>query len=89
MTPELVTSIGKDTIEVILMISAPLLICGMAVGLIISILQAVTQIQEMTLAFVPKLIVVLLAIIAFSPWMMDVMIKYTGRIFTNIPAYIR
>ncbi|MBI5345155.1 MAG: flagellar biosynthesis protein FliQ [Deltaproteobacteria bacterium] len=89
MTPEFVTSIGKETIEVILMISAPILICGLCVGLIISILQAVTQIQEMTLAFVPKIIIVLLAIIVFSPWMMDVMIKYTGRIFANIPAYIR
>ncbi len=89
MTPEFVTSIAKDTIEVVLLISVPVLLAGMAVGLAVSVFQAVTQIQEMTLAFVPKIIVVFLVLLLLSPWMMSVMISYTSGIFTNIPAYIR
>ncbi|OGP22216.1 MAG: EscS/YscS/HrcS family type III secretion system export apparatus protein [Deltaproteobacteria bacterium GWA2_55_10] len=89
MTPEFVTSIGKDTIEVILMVSAPVLIVGMVVGLVVSIIQAVTQIQEMTLSFVPKIIAVFLVLLALAPWMMEVMIKYTSQIFINIPNYVR
>lgn len=89
MTPEFVTAIGKETIEVILMISAPVLIAGMVVGLLISVLQAVTQIQEMTLSFVPKIIVVFLVLLGLAPWMMEIMIKYTSNIFMNIPNYVR
>lgn len=89
MTPEMVTTIGKDSIEVILLLSAPILIAGMAVGLAVSIFQAVTQIQEATLAFVPKIIVVFLVLLALSPWMMDVMLRFTSQIFTNIPNYIK
>lgn len=89
MTPEFVTAIGKETIEVILMVSAPVLIAGMVVGLIISVFQAVTQIQEMTLTFVPKIIVVFLVLLGLAPWMMEIMIKYTSSIFLNIPNYIR
>ena len=88
MTPEFVTAIGKETIEVILLVSAPVLIAGM-VGLIISVFQAVTQIQEMTLTFVPKIIVVFLVLLGLAPWMMEIMIKYTSNIFLNIPNYIR
>lgn len=89
MTPEFVTSIARETIEVILIISLPVLIAGMAIGLLISVLQAVTQIQEMTLTFVPKIIVVFVVLLILSPWMMEVMVNYTSRIFTGIPEYIR
>lgn len=89
MTPEFVTAIGKETIEVILLVSAPVLIAGMVVGLLISVFQAVTQIQEMTLTFVPKIIVVFLVLLGLAPWMMEIMIKYTSNIFLNIPNYIR
>lgn len=89
MTPEFVTSIGKQTIEVLLIVSAPVLIAGMVVGLAVSIFQAVTQIQEMTLTFVPKIIVVFIVLLALSPWMMEIMIKFTSQIFTNIPEYIK
>lgn len=89
MTPEFVTSIGKETIEVILMVSAPVLIAGMAVGLAVSIFQAVTQIQEMTLTFVPKIIIVFVVLLALSPWMMEIMINFTQKIFTDIPLYAR
>lgn len=89
MTPEFVTTIGKEMITVILMVSAPILICGMAVGLAVSIFQAVTQIQEMTLTFVPKIIVVLLVMLAFAPWMMEIIINYTSNLFESLPLYIR
>lgn len=89
MTPEFVTSIGRQTIEVILVISAPVLIVGMVVGLAVSIFQAVTQIQEMTLTFVPKIIAVFLVLLALSGWIMQKMIGFTTEIFTNIPNYIR
>lgn len=85
----MVTGIGKNTIEVILMISAPVLLAGMVVGLLVSIFQAVTQIQEMTLSFVPKLLIVFLVLLGLSPWMMEVMLKYTSQIFINIPNYIK
>lgn len=89
MTPEFITSIGKDTIEVILMLSAPVLLAGMAVGLAVSIFQAVTQIQETTLSFVPKILAVFLVLLALAPWMMEVILRFTSQIFTNIPNYIR
>ncbi len=89
MTPEFVTAIGKETIEVILLVSAPVLVAGMVIGLIISVFQAVTQIQEMTLTFVPKIIVVFLVLLGLAPWMMEIMIKYTSDIFMNIPNYVR
>lgn len=89
MTPEFVTSMGKDTIEVILMVSGPILLVGMVVGLLISLFQAVTQIQEMTLSFVPKILAVFVALLVLSPWLMDVMIRFTSKIFINIPQYVR
>ncbi len=89
MTPEFVTSIGTQTIEVILVISAPILVIGMIVGLAVSIFQAVTQIQEMTLTFVPKIIAVFIALLALSGWIMQKMIAFTTGIFVNIPNYIR
>ncbi|MEK6531051.1 MAG: flagellar biosynthesis protein FliQ [Deltaproteobacteria bacterium] len=88
MTPEFVTTLGKQTIEIVLLISAPILIIVMAVGLLVSIFQAVTQIQEMTLTFVPKIIVVFLALLLFFPWMLDIIMGFTSMIITNIPNYV-
>jgi flagellar biosynthetic protein FliQ len=81
--------IAAETVKVTLLISAPLLIIGMVVGLVVSIFQAVTQIQEVTLVFVPKILAVLLAMILVLPWMMNVMVAYTQNLFNNIPMYIR
>ncbi len=89
MTPELVISIGKDTIQMALSLSVPILLCGMAVGLTVSIFQAVTQIQEVTLTFVPKIIAVFLALLLFASWMIEMLVQYTTHIFVNIPNYIR
>jgi len=81
--------IAAETVKVTLLISAPLLLIGMVVGLVVSIFQAVTQIQEVTLVFVPKIIAVLLAMILVLPWMMNVMVTYTQNLLHNIPMYIR
>ncbi len=88
MTPELVTTIGKDTIITILMMATPILLTGMVVGLTVSIFQSVTQIQEMTLTFVPKIILVLASVLAFGPWMLQIYLDFVTNLITNIPMYI-
>ena len=88
MTPELVMTIGKSALETVLLISAPMLLLSLATGLMVSIFQAVTQINEATLTFVPKIIVTFLALLIFFPWMLRVMLGFTTTLFTNIPAYI-
>jgi flagellar biosynthetic protein FliQ len=89
MTPELAIGIAKDAIEVTLLISLPILGVGMIVGLAVSIFQAVTQIQEMTLSFVPKILAVMVALLAFLPWIMNKLTVFTEKLITNIPQYIR
>jgi flagellar biosynthetic protein FliQ len=88
MNPDMVLSITTKTLEVALLIAAPMLIFGLVAGLIVSIFQAVTQIQEMTLTFIPKILAVILAMVIFFPWMMDVMISFTVGLFTNLNSYI-
>jgi flagellar biosynthetic protein FliQ len=89
MSPELVVSIAKDAIELTLYLSVPILGVGLVVGLAVSIFQAVTQIQEVTLTFVPKIVAVLISLLFFLPWMMNKMTDYTEHLITNIPQYIR
>lgn len=89
MSPQFVVGFGKEALELTLMLSAPVLLTGMCVGLLVSIFQAATQIQEMTLIFVPKIIMVIAALILFSPWLLDIMTNYTTKLFINIPMYIR
>lgn len=89
MTPELVMSIGKSALETVLLISAPMLLLSLVTGLLISIFQAVTQINEATLTFVPKIIVTFVALLIFFPWMLRVMLGFTTTLFANIPAYIQ
>jgi len=88
MTPDFVLSVGKETVKMVLFISAPMLGAGMIIGLIIAILQSATQIQEMTLTFVPKIIAVLVALLFFLPWMLQTMVEYTTQLITNIPFVI-
>jgi len=88
MTPDFVLSIGKETVKMVLLLAAPMLGAGMLIGLIIAILQAATQIQEMTLTFVPKIIAVLLALLFFLPWMLRILVEYTTRLITNIPSVV-
>lgn len=89
MTQEFVVGLGRQAVEMTLMLAAPMLGLGLAVGLIVSIFQAVTQIQEMTLTFVPKIIAVMTGLLLFLPWMLRIMLSFTAQIFTEIPNYIR
>ncbi len=88
MTPETIVTIGQQALLVLLMISAPMLLAALAVGLIISIFQAATQINEMTLSFIPKLVTVFLTMIVAGPWMMSTLIDYIRRLYTQIPSLI-
>ncbi len=89
MTPETVATIGKEAIETVLLISAPMLGFGLAVGLMVSIFQAATQIQEMTLTFIPKIVAVFIALLIFFPWMMQTMIEFTRELILTIPNISR
>ncbi|MCK9275541.1 MAG: flagellar biosynthesis protein FliQ [Syntrophales bacterium] len=80
---------AKEAVEVTLLLSAPMLLVGLAIGLVVSILQAVTQVQEMTLTFVPKIIGVMLALVIALPWMINLMVAYTENLFASIPNLIR
>lgn len=88
MNSEAVISLAENGIYTILIISAPLLILALGVGLLVSIFQATTQIQEQTLAFIPKIVAVLLGILFFGPWMLSRMISYTADIFNNLTRFI-
>ncbi len=89
MTEELVLKLGQDAITTTAMLAAPLLISALVVGLIVSIIQAVTQINEATLTFIPKMVVIFLVMILAGPWMLDVMSHYTIELFENIATMVR
>lgn len=89
MTPEFVIGFAREAIELTLTIALPMLGIGMIVGIFISVLQAATQIQEMTLTMVPKIIAIFLALLLAFPWIMDKMTAYTTNLFLNLPNYIR
>ncbi len=88
MTPGIVVDIGRHAIELTLMISAPLFFAALATGLIISIFQAATQINEATLSFVPKLIAIFVTLVLAGPWMITMMTDYVRRLFEAIPSLI-
>jgi len=89
ITTEFVTTMGMEVIKTVILLSAPVFVAGMAVGLVVSVFQALTQIQEQTLTFVPKIVAVFLTLLFFMPWMMRLMLDFTGNILANIPTYIR
>jgi len=89
MTPEFVVEFAQETIKVTILVSMPLLGLGLIVGVTVSIFQAVTQIQEMTLTFVPKILVVLLGLGFFSNWMLQQLVGFAQECITQIPNYIR
>ncbi|WML49270.1 flagellar biosynthesis protein FliQ [Neobacillus sp. PS3-34] len=88
MSEEMVVSIAERGIYTVLMVCGPLMIVALVVGLIISIFQATTQIQEQTLAFVPKIIAVMLGIVFFGPWMLSRMLSYANEIFSNLTRFV-
>lgn len=86
MTPESIMSMGRQAIEVTLMVSAPLLLVALVLGLVVSVFQAATQINEATLSFIPKLLGILATLIVAGPWMLTVLTDYFRQILTNIPS---
>lgn len=88
MTPESVITIGQQAVEITILVSAPLLLAALAVGLLVSIFQAATQINEMTLSFIPKLLVMFIVLVVAGPWMLNLLMDYTRRLFTSIPGLI-
>ena len=88
MTPEMVLDVGRDSLWVIALLSAPLLLSALAVGLLVGMIQAATQIQEMTLTFIPKLIVLALALLIAGPWMLSVLTDFTINLISSIPELI-
>jgi flagellar biosynthetic protein FliQ len=89
MTPETVTTIMAEAIKITLLVSAPMLIIGLLVGLAISVFSAVTQIQEMTLTFVPKIVAVFMALLITMPWLIEKLTTYTINLFNSIPMLAR
>ena len=88
MTPGIVMEIGRQAIEVTLLIAAPMLVTALIVGLIISIFQAATQLNESTLQFVPKLVAMFVVLLLAGPWMLQYLIDYIQRLFGSIPQLI-
>ncbi len=89
MSGDVVIQLGQEALMMVLLISAPMLGLGLLVGLAVSIFQTTTSIQEQTLAFIPKIIAVFVAILIFGPWMLRLMIEYVTNIMVNLPLYIR
>jgi flagellar biosynthetic protein FliQ len=88
MTPETVTTIGQQALWVTILIASPLLGSALAVGLLVGMIQAATQINEMTLSFIPKLLVLVLALVLAGPWMLSVIVNYTHQLMEQIPSLI-
>lgn len=88
MTPDTVIQVGEEALFVICMLAAPPLLSALAVGLLIGLFQAATQIQEMTLSFIPKLIAVVVALFVAGAWMLNVITDYTVGLYESIPMII-
>ena len=88
MSGDVVIQLGQEALMMVLLISAPMLGLGLLVGLAVSIFQTTTSIQEQTLAFIPKIIAVFVAILVFGPWMLRLMGEYVTNILVNLPLYI-
>lgn len=89
MDVDVVVSVFRQAVTMILLISAPMLLIGLVVGLIISVFQATTQIQEATLSFVPKIVAVLLSLIIFGPWMISSLVNFTANLYMSINTFIQ
>lgn len=89
MTEDLIVKLGQDALRTTALISGPILIATLVIGLLVSVFQALTQINEATLTFIPKMLIVALVIVIAGPWMMDVMTSYTVNLFENISSFVR
>lgn len=86
MTPEFVVGIGRQAIEVTLLVSAPLLIVALVIGFAISVFQAATQINEQTMTFIPKIVAVFVTLLIFAPWIIQKLLAFTEGIFRALPT---
>lgn len=89
MTPDLVLSLGRDSAMLVLVIAGPILVAGLVIGLAVSVFQAVTQIQEMTLTFIPKLLGVMVVLGLLGSWMLARLLSFTTELLNNLPMYGR
>jgi flagellar biosynthesis protein FliQ len=89
MTVELLNQVSRQTFETVLLVGGPTLIVSLIIGVLISIFQAITQLQEVTLTFVPKIVAVFLTLLLTLPWTVKVMVGFTHSIFANLPVYVR
>ena len=89
MNEDLVLKLAQDAIRTTGMIAGPMLVGALVIGLIISIMQAVTQINEATLTFIPKIVVIFIVLLVAGPWMLDVMSHYTIELYSNISSFVR
>jgi len=88
MSSDLVVQMAREALSMVMLISAPMLGLGMLVGILVSVFQATTQIQEQTLAFIPKIVAVFVAILIFGPWMLRLLTDYIRELFVNLPSLI-
>jgi flagellar biosynthetic protein FliQ len=89
MTMQQVIDLGQRALQLIVLLSAPVLVAGMLTGLVVSLFQAVTSIQEATLTFVPKLLAVFVALVVCMPWMMDLVVRFAVDLFANLGQFAR
>jgi flagellar biosynthetic protein FliQ len=87
MTPEVVTELGRQALETTLLVSTPILALSLVIGLAVSAFQAMTQLNEATLSFVPKVLALFGALLVFLPWMLNVLTTFTANLLANIPNY--
>jgi flagellar biosynthesis protein FliQ len=86
MSPEFVVTTGRQALELMLVVAAPLLLVALVVGLLVSVVQAITQINEATLSFVPKIVAVAITLVVAGPWMISLLVDYLKRMITSIPG---
>ena len=89
MTPETVVNLGQQALQIMLLVAAPMLLAALLTGLLVSIFQAATSINEQTLTFIPKLVVMFIVMILAGPWMIETMTDYVTRLYSSIPELIR
>jgi flagellar biosynthetic protein FliQ len=89
MTPEFVIDFGRKAMELTMTLALPMLLVGLAIGLLVSVFQATTQIQEMTLQFIPKIVCISLVLVIAGPWLLDKLMDYTILIFDSFPQWVR
>ena len=89
MTPDVVVDLGRRALETMLLVSAPMLGLSLVIGLLVSVFQTITQINEATLSFVPKILAVFGAVLLFAPWMLDTLVAFMTAMLISIPDYAR